>query len=88
MPRVSFESPCSARRVDAMNSRSRTARFFSDACAGCCVVFCNGITHLPVRPRDFGGLGRGGDLAFAQPIELRGLSTTRAPALVAASSLF
>jgi len=33
--RVSLESPCSVRMIDALNKRSRTARFLSDACAGC-----------------------------------------------------
>ncbi len=86
-PRVVGAAVVAARR-EASRIFSRSARFSSDARAGCCVVFWSGRTHWPwsflvLRRRRGGRRGRPrrGRRARALP------STTTADALVSARSL-
>ncbi|HEX8244368.1 MAG TPA: hypothetical protein VF541_12750 [Longimicrobium sp.] len=83
---MSLASPRSARRVEASNTRCRSARFCSDTCTGCCVVFCRVSTHFPSSPRCFAASAAAAISASLSPASCARSSTTTAPALVAASS--
>ena len=88
MARVSLLSPSSARVVDALKSRSRTARFFSDACTGCCVVFWSGSTHLPSSLRCLAASAAEAISASLRPSSSALSLMTSPPAFVAARRWF
>ena len=77
----------SVRVQELLKIFSRTARSVSETSAGCCVVFCSGMTYLPGILRSSAALAAAAISSSLKPARSALLSVTNAPAFVAADQL-